>query len=159
MAVARWVVRKYPEFARKVVEAAYEPVKVVVPHAIRARYDRTHKTATWESGLIGGIVFADVNKYHVAPEARVSGVKLIEVPVLVLKARPSAQVRAWPVRLGKKVERTFTAWNIAGPAIKGGDGPAAPGAGPSAADAAGAAMRVKPSRMSPNIQSPAEPAS
>ncbi|NIA15462.1 MAG: hypothetical protein GWP08_15470 [Nitrospiraceae bacterium] len=114
VAIARWLTKTYPSVAEKIVADAYEPVKVIVPQVIKARYDKTHDTPKGEQGLIGGVVFPNRNRYTLDPEARVSDTTLTNVPEAVMKARPDPHTFAWQVSLGKRPEDRYVAWNVTG---------------------------------------------
>jgi len=116
VAIARWLVQTYPSVASRLIDDSYEQVKVTVPQVIRARYDKTHD-GTYERGefgLIGGVIFPPINKYKLAPKAKVSDTELAKVPPAVLKARPNDGALAWHVPLGKRPNGKYIAWNVTG---------------------------------------------
>jgi len=115
VAIARWLNQTYPSAAQRIVAESYEPVEVFVPQVIRARWDKTHQSGSMVSGLIGGVVFPNVNKYSVAPKAKVADTELANVPSTVLKARPSPRALAWYVPFGKRQQDKYIAWNVSAP--------------------------------------------
>lgn len=118
VAIARWLSQTYPSAAQKIVAESYEEVEVFVPQVIRARWDKTHKSRFKIYGLIGGVVFPDVNKYRVAPDAKVSDTELAKVQSTVLEARPDPDALAWYVSLGRKQQDRYVAWNVSVPTDK-----------------------------------------
>ena len=115
VAIAQWLDDKYPDVTRKIASDSFEPVKVVVPQVIRARWHKTHDLSPVWHALIGGVIFPPVNDCEVNPNARVAQTPLVEVPGKVIACKPRPEARAWSVTLGKSPEDIYIAWQIVGP--------------------------------------------
>jgi hypothetical protein len=114
VAIARWLVKTYPDVAQKLIDESYEQVKVYVPQVIPARVDVTHEGGGGVAWLIGGVVFPKINRYENAPDAKVADTALAKIPTVVLESRPQ-QALAWNASLGKADGQRYIAWHVAPP--------------------------------------------
>jgi hypothetical protein len=112
ISIARWMVANYPDAAKKLVDGSYDDVKVYVPQAIKARWEVTHETREGVLGLVGGVVFPNVNRYANKPESKVADTRLSDVPAAVLRSRPDQSTLAWESQLGRVPETIYTAWKV-----------------------------------------------
>ena len=115
VAIARWLVKVFPEIAQRLVDDAYELARVYVPQIISARYDVTHKTYGFESGLIGGVVFPYVNKYTVSEDARINNTPLSHIQPTVMASRPNEKTKAWNLSFDDERQTKYIAWCVSAP--------------------------------------------
>ncbi len=113
VAIAQWLRQTYPSVTEKIVAESYKEVEVFVPQVIRARWDKTYESNIKISGLIGGVVFPNVNDYQIDPESKVADTRLAEVQSTVLESRPYQGAIAWLVPFGEQEKDKYIAWNVA----------------------------------------------
>jgi len=112
VAIAKWLAENYPEVAQKLVDTAYDNVKVFVPQVIPAN-SQLIDTPLYREWLTGGVVFPYVNKTTVAGDAKIAETSLDTMSAKVLQARGNNQA-AWEVQFGPNNTDKYIAWRVSG---------------------------------------------
>lgn len=112
VSIARWLTANHPAVARRLVDESYEGVRVYLPQVIKAKWIKTHKGGGRVAGLVGGVVFPQVNRYRSDPDVLVAGTKLHDVPTAVMSGRPDQTSLAWHISLADGDNDTHIAWNV-----------------------------------------------